>query len=125
MAVDYLHAIAGIGPLNAALAGVFDEYDAILTPAAPGEAPRGLQSTGNPAFCTIWTYLGTPAVTLPLLRSEAGLPLGVQLVGRRDNDARLLRSARWLVKTLERAAGGRARSGPKQPAKRQARKRTA
>jgi Asp-tRNA(Asn)/Glu-tRNA(Gln) amidotransferase A subunit family amidase len=125
MAVDYLRAIAGIEPLNAALTGVFDEYDAILTPAAPGEAPRGLHSTGNPAFCTIWTYLGTPAVTLPLPRSKAGLPLGVQLVGRRDNDARLLRSARWLVKTLERAAGGRARSGPKQPARRQARKRTA
>jgi Asp-tRNA(Asn)/Glu-tRNA(Gln) amidotransferase A subunit family amidase len=125
MAVDYLRAIAGIGPLNAALAAVFDEYDAILTPAAPGEAPRGLHSTGNPAFCTIWTYLGTPAVTLPLLRSEAGLPLGVQLVGRRDNDARLLRSARWLVKTLGRATGGHARSGPTPPAKRQARKRKA
>ena len=64
-----------------ALDYVFDEYDAILTPAAPGEAPRGLESTGNPIFCTIWTYLGTPAITLPLLQSEAGLPLGVQLVG--------------------------------------------
>jgi Asp-tRNA(Asn)/Glu-tRNA(Gln) amidotransferase A subunit family amidase len=79
---------------------VFDEFDAILTPAAPGEAPRGLASTGNPVFCTTWTYLGVPAVTLPLLRSEAGLPLGVQLVGRRGNDVRLLRTARWLVKTV-------------------------
>jgi Asp-tRNA(Asn)/Glu-tRNA(Gln) amidotransferase A subunit family amidase len=109
-AVDYMRAVAAIEPLNHALAGVFDEYDAILTPAAPGEAPRGLESTGNPAFCTVWTYLGMPAVTLPLLRSEAGLPIGVQLVGRRGNDARLLRSANWLVKTLERGSRSRTRA---------------
>ena len=108
-AVDYLRAAAGIGSLNDMLEPVFDEYDAILTPAAPGEAPRGLDSTGNPIFCTLWTYLGTPAVTLPLLQSEAGLPLGVQLVGRRDNDARLLRTARWLVKTLGKDAPARPR----------------
>jgi Asp-tRNA(Asn)/Glu-tRNA(Gln) amidotransferase A subunit family amidase len=101
-AIEYTRAVAGIDPLNAALAAVFDEFDAILTPAAPGEAPRGLASTGNPVFCTTWTYLGVPAVTLPLLRSETGLPLGVQLVGRRGNDARLLRTARWLVQTLSR-----------------------
>jgi Asp-tRNA(Asn)/Glu-tRNA(Gln) amidotransferase A subunit family amidase len=100
LAVDYARALAAIDPMNEALGGVFDEFDAILTPAAPGEAPRGLDSTGNPVFCTTWTYLGTPALTVPLLRSEAGLPLGVQLVGRRGNDARLLRTACWLVKTL-------------------------
>jgi Asp-tRNA(Asn)/Glu-tRNA(Gln) amidotransferase A subunit family amidase len=96
-AVEYTGAVAGIVPLNQGLDDVFDEYDAILTPAAPGEAPRGLQSTGDPIFCTLWTYLGVPAITLPLLQSEAGLPLGVQLVARRGNDARLLRTARWLV----------------------------
>jgi Asp-tRNA(Asn)/Glu-tRNA(Gln) amidotransferase A subunit family amidase len=101
-AVDYTRALAAVAPLNEALETVFDEYDAIITPSAPGEAPRGLEATGNPAFCTLWTYLGTPAVTLPLMRSEAGLPLGVQLVGRRGNDARLLRTARWLVSTLGR-----------------------
>jgi Asp-tRNA(Asn)/Glu-tRNA(Gln) amidotransferase A subunit family amidase len=106
-AIDYVGAVAGIDPLNEALAAVFDEFDAVLTPAAPGEAPLGLASTGNPVFCTTWTYLGTPAITLPLLRSEAGLPIGVQLVGRRGNDARLLRSARWLVKTLGSEASGR------------------
>jgi Asp-tRNA(Asn)/Glu-tRNA(Gln) amidotransferase A subunit family amidase len=111
-AIDYTGAVAAIGPLNDALGAVFDEFDAILTPAAPGEAPRGLASTGNPVFCTIWTYLGVPAVTLPLLHSEAGLPLGVQLVGRRSNDARLLRTARWLVKTLGRERRGRTRKAP-------------
>jgi len=80
------------------------------TPAAPGEAPRGLQTTGDASFCTLWTYLGTPAVTLPLLQSAAGMPLGVQLVGRRDGDARLLRTARWLAVTL---AGPRRRRGAK------------
>jgi Asp-tRNA(Asn)/Glu-tRNA(Gln) amidotransferase A subunit family amidase len=106
-AIDYTGAEAGIGALNDGLEEVFDEYDAIVTPAAPGEAPRGLDSTGDPIFCTLWTYLGLPAITLPLLRSEAGLPLGVQLVGRRDNDARLLRTARWLVTLVERGRGGR------------------
>ncbi|MBI4589617.1 MAG: amidase, partial [Candidatus Rokubacteria bacterium] len=99
-AVDYAAAVAGIPSLNVALEAVFDEFDAILTPAAPGEAPHGLETTGDPIFCTIWTYLGTPAVTLPLLQSAAGMPLGVQLVGRRDGDARLLRTARWLVESV-------------------------
>jgi Asp-tRNA(Asn)/Glu-tRNA(Gln) amidotransferase A subunit family amidase len=108
LAIDYAGALAGSGPLNTMLDSVFDEYDAILTPAAPGAAPRGLETTGNPVFCTLWTYLGTPAVTLPLLTSEAGLPIGVQLVGRRGNDARLLRTANWLVKAL---AGGQRRGG--------------
>jgi Asp-tRNA(Asn)/Glu-tRNA(Gln) amidotransferase A subunit family amidase len=98
-AIDYTAALAGSATLNTVLDEVFNEYDAILTPAAPGEAPRG-EATGSPIFCTTWTYLGTPAVTVPLLRSEAGLPLGMQLVGRRGNDARLLRTAHWLVKTL-------------------------
>jgi Asp-tRNA(Asn)/Glu-tRNA(Gln) amidotransferase A subunit family amidase len=113
-AIDYARALAGAAPLNAILDAVFDEYDAILTPAAPGEAPRGLDSTGNPVFCTIWTYLGTPAVTLPLLRGESGMPVGVQLVGRRGNDARLLRTARWLADAVERGGRRRARgaAGP-------------
>jgi Asp-tRNA(Asn)/Glu-tRNA(Gln) amidotransferase A subunit family amidase len=107
-AIDYTRALAGASALNAMLDDVFNEYDAILTPAAPGEAPLGLDRTGNPAFCTLWTYLGTPAVTLPLLQGENGLPIGVQLVGRRGNDARLLRTARWLADMVE--GGGRRRT---------------
>src|SRR5690606_13825356 len=87
-------------PLADALESVFDEFDAILTPAAAGEAPSGLHATGSPAFCTIWSYLGMPAITLPLLQGGNGLPIGVQLVGKRGNDARLLRTARWLVQHL-------------------------
>jgi Asp-tRNA(Asn)/Glu-tRNA(Gln) amidotransferase A subunit family amidase len=112
-AIDYVRAVAAIEPLNEALSAIFDEFDAILTPAAPGEPPRGLESTGNPVFCTTWTYLGVPAITLPLLQSEARLPIGVQLVGRRGNDARLLRTAGWLVKTLRHEARRSQREQPK------------
>ena len=98
-AVAYQAALAGSAPLNDGLDELFNEYDAILTPAAPGEAPSA-ETTGNPIFNTIWTYLGTPAVTLPLLQSESGLPIGVQLVGRRRQDARLLRTANSLVTIL-------------------------
>jgi Asp-tRNA(Asn)/Glu-tRNA(Gln) amidotransferase A subunit family amidase len=113
LAIDYTRALAGAAPLNDALESVFDEYDAILTPAAPGEAPSR-ESTGNPVFCTTWTYLGTPAVTLPLLWSEAGLPLGVQLVGRRGNDARLLRTANWLVNKIGNKRPRRRAAAPRQ-----------
>jgi len=101
-AFDYLAALELRQRLLAAIEPVFDNFDAILTPAAPGEAPAGLESTGSPAFCTIWTFLGLPAVTVPLLEGPTGLPMGAQLVGRRGDDARLLRTARWL---LERVAG--------------------
>jgi len=74
-----------------------ERYDAILTPAAPGTAPKGLAATGDPSFCTLWTLCGMPALSLPLMQGSDGLPLGVQLVGRRGFDARLLRTARWLV----------------------------
>jgi Asp-tRNA(Asn)/Glu-tRNA(Gln) amidotransferase A subunit family amidase len=99
-AVDYLRALDGIAVLNAGLGKVFERYDAIVTPAAPGEAPVG-EATGDPAFNTIWTYCGVPAITLPLLTGSNGMPIGVQLIGRRNYDGRLLRSAEWLSKRLQ------------------------
>jgi Asp-tRNA(Asn)/Glu-tRNA(Gln) amidotransferase A subunit family amidase len=103
LAVDYNRALEQVPRLNAALAQLLMHYDALLTPAAPGEAPHGLGSTGSPVFCTAWTLCGTPAVTLPLLTGASGLPIGVQLVGEKGDDARLLRTARWLVETLRGA----------------------
>ncbi|RPI08509.1 MAG: amidase [Zetaproteobacteria bacterium] len=97
LAMEYRHAVERVPGLVQALESIFTQYDAILTPATTGEAPAGLASTGNPIFCTIWTLCGVPAVTLPLLRGPQGLPLGVQLAGRRHDDARLLRTARWLA----------------------------
>ena len=103
-AIDYRRALDLAPRIAAAFDDIFNEYDAILTPAATGEAPKGLHSTGSPVFCTVWTYLGLPAVTLPLLQGVAGLPIGVQLVGRRDYDARLLRTARWLARRIAQPA---------------------
>ena len=101
-ALEYQQALARIPLLNDGFGDIFERYDAILTPAAPGTAPKGLGSTGDPSFCTLWTLLGTPALNLPLMRGSNGLPLGVQLVGQRGDDARLLRTARWLVAHVER-----------------------
>ena len=95
-AVDYQHALAQIPRINAAFEPLYAEYDVIMTPAVAGTAPRGLDSTGDPAFCTLWTFCGMPSLTLPLLRGTNGLPLGVQLVAPRFCDAQLLRAARWL-----------------------------
>lgn len=96
-AIDYQRALARMGLLNQGFDEIFERCDAILTPAAPGPAPEGLESTGDPSFCTIWTFCGMPAVALPLMQASNGLPLGVQLVGRRNADATLLRTARWLT----------------------------
>lgn len=96
LAGDYIRALARIPLLNITLGEIFERYDAILTAAAPGEAPLGIDATGDPVFCTAWTLLGTPAITLPLLRGSNGMPIGAQLVGMRGNDGRLLRTARWL-----------------------------
>ncbi len=87
---------AQIAVVNAAFDPLFGQVDAIVTPAVPGTAPPGLDSTGDPAFCTLWTFAGLPAITLPLLSGANGLPLGVQLVARCGNDAALIRAARWL-----------------------------
>ena len=100
LAVDYAAALDWIEVMNAALEKLFERYDALLTPAATGEAPVGLDTTGSPTFCTIWTYCGAPAVTLPLLVGSSGMPVGVQMVGRHMYDGRLLRTARWLTEAL-------------------------
>jgi aspartyl-tRNA(Asn)/glutamyl-tRNA(Gln) amidotransferase subunit A len=68
-----------------------------VTPAGAGPGAAGLGSTGSSIFNGLWTLCGTPAVTVPLLATDGGLPMGVQLVGRRGDDARLLRTARWLA----------------------------
>jgi Asp-tRNA(Asn)/Glu-tRNA(Gln) amidotransferase A subunit family amidase len=101
LAIDYNRAVARIPLYNAALEDVFQEFHALLTPAATGEAPKGLESTGSPVFCTLWTLCGLPAVTLPLMQGASGMPIGVQLVGRAGDDARLLQYANWLVGRIE------------------------
>jgi len=69
----------------------------LLCPSAPGEAPKGQEFTGDPRFNSIWTLAGTPCVTLPLGTGDMGLPLGVQLVGLRHADDKLLSIASWVA----------------------------
>lgn len=96
LARDYLSALDLKTVLNAGLEEIFERCDAIICPAAPGPAPHGLGSTGDPVFNGLWTFCGTPTVTVPLLAGSNGLPMGVQLIGPHGNDGRLLRTARWL-----------------------------
>jgi Asp-tRNA(Asn)/Glu-tRNA(Gln) amidotransferase A subunit family amidase len=98
-AVHYLAARDNARRYAAGIEEIFKQYDAILTPAAPGVAPKG-EATGNPVFCSLWTLTGLPALSLPLLTGEGGMPLGVQLIGQGGDEARLMRTANWLVETL-------------------------
>jgi Asp-tRNA(Asn)/Glu-tRNA(Gln) amidotransferase A subunit family amidase len=75
---------------------LFDRVDVLLCPSAPGEAPKGQEFTGDPRFNSIWTLAGTPCVTLPMGTGDMGLPLGVQLVGLRHADDKLLSMAQWV-----------------------------
>jgi len=102
-ALEYLNALDWRNTLYAGIEEIFNRYDAIITPAASGEAPLGLHSTGSAAFNVLWSLIGAPSVTLPLLTGKNGLPVGVQLIGPRNGDARLLRTARWLAARLSAA----------------------
>ena len=96
LAADYIAARELTDSLIAALDGLFEHYDALITAAAPGEAPVGLESTGNSAFQRIWTLTGLPTMSLPLLKGPNGMPIGVQVIGKRGRDADLMRAVRWV-----------------------------
>ena len=94
---DYIAALDWPDVLYAGLEAILERCDAILAPAAPGPAPEGLASTGSPIFNGLWTLCGVPAITLPVFEAANGLPMGAQLIGRRSDDGRLLRTANWLM----------------------------
>ena len=96
LAKDYLAALDWPEVYYAGLKEIFRHADVILTPAAPGPAPQDLTTTGSAIFNGLWTMVGAPAITIPVLTSQGGMPMGVQLVGPRGYDGRLLRAARWL-----------------------------
>jgi Asp-tRNA(Asn)/Glu-tRNA(Gln) amidotransferase A subunit family amidase len=97
LAIDYAHAVDGVEFLKRSLDEIFEGYDGFLSPATTGEAPVSLDSTGSPIFCTLWTLCGAPAITLPVFQGPSGMPLGAQLAAPQGGDARLLRTAQWLV----------------------------
>ena len=78
----------------------FGDLDALLVPSAPGEAPKGLTSTGDSVFNADWTALHTPAVTVPVFTGPAGLPIGAQLVGAYGADYKTLACADWAFRAL-------------------------
>jgi Asp-tRNA(Asn)/Glu-tRNA(Gln) amidotransferase A subunit family amidase len=99
-ATDYLAAKALQNELRATFTTEISGYDAVLTLPAYGEAPRGLQYTGDAEYCAPWTLLGVPALALPAGFGKNGLPLGIQLVGRYREDLRTLRVAKWVENAL-------------------------
>ena len=99
-AAQYLAAIRDRERYVASLGEIFEQYsDAIMTLPAKGVAPDA-STTGDPLFCTFWTLTGLPAISLPLLQGDTGLPIGVQLIGAADRDERLLRTSAALIARL-------------------------
>lgn len=99
-AMEYLHARELQKKLRKEFTTAIEKYDAILTVPATGAAPEGLSSTGDPVFCALWSFLGVPALTLPVAKNRQGLSLGLQLVAPYKQDATLLRIGKWAESSL-------------------------
>ncbi|HZC54740.1 MAG TPA: amidase [Xanthobacteraceae bacterium] len=93
---DYIAGLRRLDECRALLAAIFEDFDVLLVPCVPGEAPQGLAATGDPSMQAIWTALHTPSMTLPTHRGPNNLPVGIQLVGQRYDDDRLLACAHWI-----------------------------
>jgi amidase len=93
---DYVAAWRRVEECRALLPQVFDGLDVLLAPCVPGEAPKGLASTGDPSMQAMWTALHTPSMTLPTHRGPNNLPVGIQLVAQRHDDDNLLACGRWI-----------------------------
>jgi Asp-tRNA(Asn)/Glu-tRNA(Gln) amidotransferase A subunit family amidase len=100
-AKEYVDAVDFMKQSYKSYSEVFEDYYGVITPASTGVANKGLLSTGSPELSTIWTYMGLPTISLPLLSGENNLPLGVQLVGDKLDDLRFLASANWLEKNCK------------------------
>ena len=87
---SYIDAIEKAKKMKQTLSEIFLKFDAIITPAAPGQAPRDLMNTGNAIFNGYWTMLGVPAISLPLLEGKDGLPMGIQVITSWNKEAELL-----------------------------------
>jgi Asp-tRNA(Asn)/Glu-tRNA(Gln) amidotransferase A subunit family amidase len=102
---DYQKALSYAARCRAASSEVFGDCDVLVAPAATGEAPKGLGSTGNVAMNVVWTLLHVPCVSVPIGVGPNGLPLGLQVIGRVGEDARTLACARWIEARMNNAAG--------------------
>jgi amidase len=93
---EYVEAFRRLDQCRALLGSIFEKVDVLLVPCVLGEAPKGLEFTGDPSMQAIWTALHTPSITLPTHRGPNNLPVGIQLVGQRYEDDHLLAAARWV-----------------------------
>ena len=100
-AFDYANAIDFMKQSYQSYKEVFEDYHGVITPSASGVADKGLKSTGSADFQKVWTYMGLPTISLPLLTGESDLPLGVQLIGDKLDDIRFLSTAYWLEKNCK------------------------
>ncbi len=100
-AKEYLDAVDFMKRSYESYKEVFEDYHGVLSPCSTGVADKGLKSTGSADFNRVWSYMHTPAISLPLLQGENNLPLGVQLIGGKYDDHRFLGTARWLEKKSE------------------------
>jgi amidase len=98
---QYRHSRAFAERCRMQMDDLFGDYDVLLTPAVAGEAPVGLKATGDASFCLLWTTLHMPAITVPLFTGPNGLPVGAQLVARRDADRQLFDAARWVSRAVD------------------------
>ena len=101
-AKDYAEAIDFMKRSYESYSEVFEDYHGVLSPSSIGVADKGLKSTGSPEFCTVWSYMGVPTISLPLLQGQNNLPLGIQLIGEKYDDLRFLGIARWLEKECKK-----------------------
>jgi Asp-tRNA(Asn)/Glu-tRNA(Gln) amidotransferase A subunit family amidase len=99
-AIAHAEACQAATHYNAVLAKLWSDFDAILTPVTTGTAPLGLDNTGSPIFCALWTLCGLPAISIPAGTAKNSLPLGIQLVGRQLGDWNLLAIAQWAMDCL-------------------------
>jgi Asp-tRNA(Asn)/Glu-tRNA(Gln) amidotransferase A subunit family amidase len=84
---------AQIGPIQ-------ENYDVLLTACATGEAPLGLATTGIAKLALIWTTVHVPAVSVPVFKGPAGMPIGAYVVGKRNRDRDMFAHARWIQRAL-------------------------
>jgi Asp-tRNA(Asn)/Glu-tRNA(Gln) amidotransferase A subunit family amidase len=105
-AAQYDAARAVTSKARAALNGIFGEVDVLVALSAPGAAPKGLASTGDPRFNRLWTLMGTPCVNVPAFVADGGLPIGVQVIADYGDDAKALAAARFLERALAESRVG-------------------
>jgi Asp-tRNA(Asn)/Glu-tRNA(Gln) amidotransferase A subunit family amidase len=96
---EYERALKKREALQRDISRFLDDFDAIVTPPAAGEAP-GPETTGDPSFCTIWTLLGVPAITIPTGLGSQGMPMGLQIIGNQGESNHLLATAMWCERQL-------------------------